>query len=30
MIFVPRVLGRVSSYHVRLNLQITNIYPFSR
>ncbi|KAH9612654.1 hypothetical protein KSS87_016101 [Heliosperma pusillum] len=28
--FVPRVLGCVSSYPVRLNQQITSIYPFSR
>ncbi|KAH9624510.1 hypothetical protein KSS87_019826 [Heliosperma pusillum] len=29
-IFVPRVLSRVSSYHVRSNYQIKSIYPFSR
>ncbi|KAH9610074.1 hypothetical protein KSS87_005411, partial [Heliosperma pusillum] len=28
--FLPLVMGRVSSYHVRLNHQITSIYPFSR
>ncbi|KAH9627264.1 hypothetical protein KSS87_017486 [Heliosperma pusillum] len=30
MNFVPRVLGRCISYHVRLNHPITRIYPFSR
>ncbi|KAH9612990.1 hypothetical protein KSS87_017725, partial [Heliosperma pusillum] len=29
MIFDPRVLSRGRSYHVRLNHQITRIYPFS-
>ncbi|KAH9622904.1 hypothetical protein KSS87_017106 [Heliosperma pusillum] len=29
-IFVPCVLGRGRGYHVRLNHQITSIYPFSR
>ncbi|KAH9604857.1 hypothetical protein KSS87_001812 [Heliosperma pusillum] len=30
LIFVPRVVGSVSSYLVLLNPQITSIYPFSR
>ncbi|KAH9611852.1 hypothetical protein KSS87_019531 [Heliosperma pusillum] len=29
-IFIPRVLGCVSSYPVRLNQPLTSVYPFSR
>ncbi|KAH9619395.1 hypothetical protein KSS87_017726, partial [Heliosperma pusillum] len=28
--FLPHIVGHVSSYSVRLNQQITSIFPFSR
>ncbi|KAH9605969.1 hypothetical protein KSS87_008427 [Heliosperma pusillum] len=30
MNLLPHILGRVSIYPVRLNQQITSIYPFSQ